>query len=192
MQPRQIAREIAVLSMSQLPANPEKLSAQQLSSMVLAVIRTLTDEAQEALKTAADELKRSSDRLLSSETRASDIQSARAILSDAVEITQTAINRVGTAISLPELLYLSNQQEVRAYSLEILTNVSRRRAEVDQLLTDALEDWQLNRLARIDQDILRVATTEIAYLGVPDKVAINEAVELAKRYSDEEGHRFIN
>ncbi|NEO62999.1 MAG: N utilization substance protein B, partial [Moorea sp. SIO4G2] len=40
--------------------------------------------------------------------------------------------------------------------------------------------------------ILRMAVAEISFLGIPDRVAINEAVELAKRYSDEEGHRFIN
>ncbi|NEO00992.1 MAG: transcription antitermination factor NusB, partial [Moorea sp. SIO3I7] len=52
--------------------------------------------------------------------------------------------------------------------------------------------WQLKRLPRIDRDILRMAVAEISFLGIPDRVAINEAVELAKRYSDEEGHRFIN
>jgi N utilization substance protein B len=52
--------------------------------------------------------------------------------------------------------------------------------------------WQLKRLARIDRDILRLAVVEMDYLGTPDKVAINEAVELAKRYSDEDSYRFIN
>lgn len=192
MQPRQIARELAALSLSQLPSNTEKLATQQLSSMILAVVRTLTSEVQESLEAASAELKRSSDRLLTSETRASDVQSARAMLQDAVDITQAAINKIGTSLSMPEFIFLSNQQEVRAYALEILTNITRRRNEIDQLLTEALEDWQLSRLPRIDQDILRVAVVEIEYLGVPQRVAINEAVELAKRYSDEEGYRFIN
>lgn len=60
------------------------------------------------------------------------------------------------------------------------------------MLTDALVDWQLSRLATIDRDILRIAVTEIVYLAVPQRIAINEAVELAKRYSSEDGHRFIN
>jgi N utilization substance protein B len=59
-------------------------------------------------------------------------------------------------------------------------------------LTQALQDWQLNRLAHIDRDILRISVAEMTFLGIPDRVAINEAVELAKRYSDDEGHRFIN
>ena len=52
--------------------------------------------------------------------------------------------------------------------------------------------WQLDRLARVDRDILRIAVTEMMYLGLRLEYAINEAVELAKRYSDEEGYKFIN
>lgn len=192
MEPRRIARELALLSVSQLPANTERLATQQLSGMVLAAIRTLSSEAQEALETAVAEIKRSSDRLLTSETRAADVQSARAMLNDAIELTQTAINRVGSAMSLPEFIYLANQQEVRAYALEILSTVSRRRNDIDQILEQALVDWQLNRLPRIDRDILRIAVAEIEFLGLSEKFAINEAVELAKRYSDEEGYKFIN
>ncbi|MBD0302173.1 MAG: transcription antitermination factor NusB, partial [Tolypothrix sp. T3-bin4] len=58
--------------------------------------------------------------------------------------------------------------------------------------SDALVDWQVTRLAQIDLDILRIAVAEMEFLEVPDKVTIDEAVELAKRYSGEDGHRFIN
>jgi len=192
MQPRRIARELALLSLSQLPTSPEKLSEQQPSDVMLAAVRTLTSEAQESLETAAAELKRSSDRLLTSETRASDVQSARAMVSEAIELTEAAINRLGSAIELPEFIQLANQKEVRSYSLSLITTVNARRPEIDEILTQALLDWQLNRLPRIDRDLLRIAVAEIKYLGIPEKVAINEAVELAKRYSDEEGRRFIN
>ncbi len=192
MQPRRISRELALLSLSQLPANPERLETQQLSNVVLAAIRTLTGEAQEALETAASELKRSSDRLLNSETRAPDLQSARAMVSEAIEVTEKAINRLGHAIELPEFIQQANQQDVRTYALEILSMVNRRRTEIDETLSDALLDWQLNRVPRIDRDILRIAVTEMVFLGLPERIAINEAVELAKRYSDDEGHRFIN
>ncbi|HAJ63282.1 MAG TPA: N utilization substance protein B, partial [Cyanobacteria bacterium UBA8543] len=70
MQPRRIARELALLSLSQMPNAPERLDAQQLNNLVLASVRTLTGEIHEALETAAAELKRGSERLLSSETRA--------------------------------------------------------------------------------------------------------------------------
>ncbi len=88
MQPRRIARELTLLSLSQLPNTPERLDSQQLTNLVLAAVRTLTSEIQEALETAAAELRRGSDRLLTSETRASDVQSAKAMVSDAIELTQ--------------------------------------------------------------------------------------------------------
>jgi N utilization substance protein B len=192
MQPRSLARELALLTISQLPASPEKLAKEQMYNIMLAAIRALGHEVQEALENAAVELKRGSDRLLSSETRANDVQSARAMVNEAIELTQNAINRVGTAVELPEFIYLANQQQVRDYALEIISTVNRQRTEIDELLSAALVDWQLNRLARLDRDILRIAVTEILFLDAPKKVAINEAVDLAKRYSDEEGKRFIN
>jgi N utilization substance protein B len=192
MQARRIARELALLSISQLPAKQERLQAQQLQSIVLAAVRTLTTELHDLLETASAELKRSSDRLLSSETRSTDLQSAKVMVNESIDLTQTAINRLGAAVELPEFIQLANQQEVRAYAMELLSNVQTHREEIDRRLGEAIVSWQVNRLPRIDRDILRIALTEMLFLGVPDRIAINEAVELAKRYSGEEGYRFIN
>lgn len=193
-QPRRVARELALLTLSQLPNSPEKLQNQQISNLLLAAIRTLTAEMQDSLSTASAELQRASDRLLNSETRAGDVQTARAMVEEAITLTQTAINRVGTIQDLPELLQLANQPDfdVRRYALKIVSTVNEKRKEIDKYLEQSLVDWQLNRLARIDRDILRIAMAEILYLGFEQSGAINEAVELAKRYSGDEGHRFIN
>jgi N utilization substance protein B len=192
MQARRIARELALLSISQLPATQENLDAQSLQNVVVAAVRTLTTEAEDALETAAAELKQSNDRLLKSQTRAADVQSARTMVSEAIALAQTAINRLGGAIEIPETIQLANQNDVRSYALEIVRTLKANRDEIDELLTEALVDWQLSRLANVDRDILRIAVTEMVYLGIPDRIAVNEAVELAKRYSGEDGHRFIN
>lgn len=192
MQARRIARELALLSLSQLPANPEQINAQQMQSLVLAAIRTLTTEARETLELAVSELERGSDRLLSSETRAPEVLSARAMTREAIDLTQTAINRIGTALELPEFIQLANQQDVRDYALELLRSIKTHQPAIDQLLTVSMVDWQLKRLLRLDQDILRIAVCEILYIGIPDRVAINEAVELSKKYGDDDSHRFIN
>jgi N utilization substance protein B len=191
MQARRIARELALLSVSQLPAR-ERLETQDLQAIVVAAVRTLTSEAQDALETAAAELQQGNARLLNSQTRATDVNTARAMVTEAIELTQAAINRLGVALEVPEFIQLTNQKEVRAYALELISTLRANQAEVDELLSQALVDWQLSRLAVIDRDILRIAVTEIRYIGIPDRVAINEAVELAKRYSGEDGHRFIN
>jgi N utilization substance protein B len=114
------------------------------------------------------------------------------MVQEAIDLAQAAINRIGLALEIPEFIQLANQTEVRAYTMELLTQVKANQVQTDQLIERSLVDWQMSRLARIDRDILRLAVTEFWFLGIPEQVAINEAIELAKRYSSEDGHRFIN
>jgi N utilization substance protein B len=198
MKARSIARELALLSLSQLPNSSEKLESQQLSNLLVAAVRTLTTEVEDALETASGEIQRANDRLLTSETRTSDVQTARAMLQEGIQLTQSAINRLATVMQFPETIQSATAAEpnfdVRRYALTLVNTVNQNRAEIDGILEQALVDWQLNRLARIDRDILRIAVAEIEFLGFQDRisVAINEAVELAKRYSGDEGYKFIN
>lgn len=194
-QPRRVARELSLLSLSQLSrkdTKPETLEQGDLEALLLAATRTLSGEVHEILETASAELSRSHERLLNSEIRASNLNSAKAMLEEAMTLTETVINRLALAVDLPETLQLAGQMEVRKFALELIGTVCRRRQQIDEQLQEAMVDWQLSRLAKIDQDILRLAIAELDYLGVPQKVAINEAVELAKRYSGQDGHRFIN
>ncbi len=191
--PQQIARELALLSLSQLPINAKKLTEEHLPKLVLATVRTLRSEVQDSLDNAAAELQRSNDRLLTSETRASDLNSARTMLKEAIECTQTAINQLGAAVEFPELIQLANQdREVGRYAIQLVKLVNEERTAIDERIGSALVDWQVSRLAQIDKDILRIAVGEMLFLGLPDSVVINEAVLLAKRYSGDDGHRFIN
>jgi N utilization substance protein B len=107
-------------------------------------------------------------------------------------VSQAAINRVGVAIEFPEFLQLTNKEQVRQYATELIVTVNDYRQEIEAEIENVLVGWQLSRLPKIDRDILRISVAEILYLQVPEKVAINESVELAKRYSDEDGFRFIN
>lgn len=191
MQARRIARELALLGLSQLP-DVRRLENIDLEDLMLSAVRTLSVEAKEALESAADELNRSSNRLIDSQTRASDVDGARVMVEDAIANTQNAINRLGSAMELPEFIQMSNRQAVRAFALELLSNTVKNLQEIDAVLSKSMVGWNLKRIARIDRDILRLAVVEINYLGTPDRVAINESVELAKRYSGEEGYRFIN
>jgi len=192
IQVRRTARELALLSLSQLSSSPEQLGTEALKGMVISAAQALASEARDILETAADELRRGNDRLLNSQIGASDLQSARAMVADAVGLTQTAINRIGEALELPTLIQLASQTETQNYAIALLRAISSHRCAIEQTLEEAMVNWQLSRLPRLDQDILRLAVGEILYLEVPEQVAINEAVELAKRYSDEPGRRLIN
>lgn len=192
MQPRRTARELALLCASQAPSDPSKLNEQSLQDFVVTAVRTLSLEVRDAIEMASAELERGSDRLLSSETRTADFNSSRAMVKDAIALTQAAINRLGIALEMPEFVQLGKQPDVRDYAIQLLSVMRRNQDTIDQMLNTAMVDWQLHRLAKIDQDILRIAVAEFLFLGIPKKIAINEAVELAKRYSEEDGHRFIN
>ena len=64
---------------------------------------------------------------------------------------------------------------------------------IDMILSDVAEGWRLNRMGKAELTILRIATYEIRYdEDVPDKVAINEAVELAKKYGNDASSGFVN
>jgi transcription antitermination protein NusB len=193
MQPRRIARELALLSASQMSSNnATKLSQQEIQSFILTAVRTLVGEVKDALEAASLELRRSSDRLDKSKVFAADIQSAQAMLTDSLELAQAAINRLGTAVDLPELIQLANQHVVQDYALTMVQALNERAQEIDEILETSLVDWQLTRVAQVDRMILKIAVAEIHFLDVPERVAINEAVELAKRYSTEDGHKFVN
>ena len=202
MQARRMARELALLGLSQLSDKPGRVAPQSLGSqaqeshdfekLLLSAIQTLTAEAKDALETASDELKQGNQQLVDSGTRASDVEKGRAMVEAAIALTQTAINRLAHAVELPEFIRLSNQSEIEAFALELISHAAKYQTQVDALLDEAMVAWNLKRLPRIDRDILRLAVVEMNYLGTPDKVAINEAVELAKRYSDDDGFRFIN
>ena len=79
------------------------------------------------------------------------------------------------------------------YFNNIVDGVFRLREQLDDIYSIYLKNWNLSRVARIDQTILRIATYEITYIDdVPFNVSVSEAVVLAKKYSTEESRAFIN
>ena len=199
LKPQTIARELALLALPQLSKAQQKLAQVQprqlqltLEEMMGKAISTLREETEEALEAATAELQRSNDRLLNSQTRASDVESARLMTTEAIKLVQTAIDRLRDGLEMPELINHFNRPDVRSYALQLLVKTTEETADIDILLSKSLVDWQLGRLPKIDRDILRLAVAEIVYLGLEERIAINEAIELAKRYSDDQGRKLIN
>ncbi len=81
----------------------------------------------------------------------------------------------------------------QAYIEDVLNGIEDNQEEIDESIQEFSVDWTLDRMAKVDLTILRLATYEILFReDVPGSVAINEAVELAGKYSDPAGGRFIN
>jgi transcription antitermination factor NusB len=84
-------------------------------------------------------------------------------------------------------------QQAVPRALELAEGVAGARAEIDGMLQQYLTGWQMDRLSRVDRQILRLAAYEIVWRDdVPPKAAVNEAIELAKHFGTEESGKFVN
>ncbi|MCR4944046.1 MAG: transcription antitermination factor NusB [Clostridium sp.] len=79
------------------------------------------------------------------------------------------------------------------YIKEVLYGIESKKEELDSIIKDNLQNWKIERIAKINLTILRLAVLEMKYIeDVPSKVALNEALELTKKYSDEKSVSFVN
>lgn len=81
----------------------------------------------------------------------------------------------------------------KAYIKDAIQTIIDNMKTIDSYIKDNIEGWKLNRLARVDLSTLRIAIYEILFRkDIPVEVSINEAIEIAKKYSTEESSKFIN
>ncbi|MEL6468919.1 MAG: transcription antitermination factor NusB [Cyanobacteria bacterium J06623_4] len=145
-----------------------------------------------ALESAAETIELA-DRLMAEHLqKTAKIGEVRSHIQTSIQSVKQAIADFQQTLSDTRLSNLLDQDTVRSYACDLLASWIQHWRSIDQQLDSAMEKWNIRRLARVDRDILRLAMAEIVYLNVPKKVAIDEAIEMAKRYSDEEGYRFIN
>ncbi len=76
----------------------------------------------------------------------------------------------------------------------IVNGVKKHKKEIDEIITQCAPDWPLDKISKIDLVILRIAIFEVLYgqAKVPDKVAIDEAIELAKEFGNDTSSKFVN
>ena len=105
-------------------------------------------------------------------------------------------DRTDLALSDDEKQAIENNKrdpEVRAYTEKLARGTLERLESIDQIIERFAENWELGRMACVDRNILRLSTFEMLHIDeIPIKVAINEAVELAKRYGEEDSSKFVN
>ena len=86
-----------------------------------------------------------------------------------------------------------HQDDIVDYTRILLSGIKRERNNLDRYIAEASEHWKISRITYVDKNILRVAVFEMLYsLEVPPKVAIDEALELAKKFGSEDSKDFIN
>ena len=81
----------------------------------------------------------------------------------------------------------------RPYAIELLEKTIKNKEQIDELISTAAVNWRLPRIAVADRNVLRLAVCEMLFIeDIPDEVAINEAVEIAKRFGGDDSPSFIN
>ena len=87
----------------------------------------------------------------------------------------------------------NNSEEEKEYIQMIVNGVKENIKKIDDIILSKLKNWSLDRIAKIDLAILRLAIYEVLYVdSIPDKVSANEAVELAKTYGNNDSKSFVN
>jgi transcription antitermination factor NusB len=83
--------------------------------------------------------------------------------------------------------------ETVRFALRLVEGVHKHRADLDRVIQGVAQNWNISRMAVVDRNVLRLATYELLHCrDIPPKVAINEAIELGKRYSTQNSGAFIN
>ncbi|MBS1106426.1 MAG: nusB [Deltaproteobacteria bacterium] len=100
------------------------------------------------------------------------------------ETVDAALAAVAAHFELPE--------GARAYARELVLGVARHRDAIDRMLAGHATNWRIERMAAVDRNVLRVAAYEMGWAGVPSSVAIDEAVELARRFGADPSPAFVN
>lgn len=86
-----------------------------------------------------------------------------------------------------------SEAEVREFAEKIISGVIEHKQDIDKVISEAAQNWEISRMAVVDRNILRLTTYELLYReDIPPKVSINEAIEIAKKYGDQDSGKFVN
>lgn len=115
----------------------------------------------------------------------------------AVQLSYQMLINKESAEEVIESLIENYEEDLNELDLEyikrIITGIDEKKNELDAIIEKYLVNWKFNRISKVNISILRMAIFEMLYMDdIPEKVAINEAIELAKVFSDEKSVSFIN
>ena len=113
-------------------------------------------------------------------------------LKKSLQKIETIMNTLSGILDYPKLIVSSGQIDVREEVNKRIHKIINHLEIIDSDIDKAMDGWRLKRLPRIDRDILRLAYVDINFLETPLAVACDEAVNLANKYSDVKGRKFIN
>ena len=206
MQARRASRELAFILFSQFDKKFPDFTKESLDDIIVKSVRVL-------LSSASDDLKVSLGALLDMKNRVEDYEAEHETnLNRPIDASNIPVPFVLTSdmtgridemidvaekallgLEIAEFVTLDSQEQVKEYTAKIVKNYCANNESIDKTIEKYSKGWDFDRLVKMDKDILRIAISELMYVGdTPMKVVVDEAVELAKKYSTDDSAAFIN
>lgn len=206
MQARRAARELALILFSQLDKKVKNYTKEDFEDILLKSVRILTNNASDDLKLTVGSLLATKDFIENYETD-SEENTQRPIgvqnIPVPIPMTSDMVGRIDemieiaekafVALEIAEFATLESKNEVKDYAVSIAEKFQENADFIDAEIQKFAKGWDIERLVKMDKDILRIAIIELLYVkDAPMKVIVDEALELAKKYSTDESSSFIN
>ena len=193
---RSLARELSLISLGLIKDKGDlKLNKFQIEEIFESAMDFLINHCRDELDICESDLENASQKILDSELQEgveSSFSNVRDELKKSLKKVETVMNTLSVILDFPKLVVSSGQLEIREDVNQRISKVINNLRTIDSDIDKVMEGWRLNRLPRIDRDILRLAYVDINLLNTPLAVACDEAVNLANKYSDMQGRKFIN
>ena len=193
---RSLSRELTLISLSLIKDKGEfKLNTLEIEEIFDSALDSLINYCRDELDNCESELENASQKILDSELQEgvdSSLSNVREELKKSLKKIETVMNTLSVTLDFPKMIVSSEQVDIRDDVNRRITKIINNLTIIDSDIDQVMEGWRLSRLPRIDRDILRLAYVDINFLNTPVAVACDEAVNLANKYSDIQGRKFIN
>ena len=193
---RSLSRELSLISLGLIKDKGDfKLNNFQIEEVFESALDSLINHCREELDNCESELENASQKILDSELQEgvdSSYSKVRDELKKSLIKIESVMNTLSVTLDFPKLIVSSGQIDIREDVNQRICNIINNLKSIDSDIDQVMDGWRLKRLPRIDRDILRLAYVDINFFNTPVAVACDEAVNLANKYSDSQGRKFIN
>ena len=193
---RSIARELSLISLGLIKDKGDcRLNKSQIEQIFESALDSLINHCRDELDNCESDLENASQKILDSELQEginSSFSNIRDDLKKSLTKIEIVMNTLSVTLDYPKLIISSGQINIREDVSQRIYKTINNLTVIDSDIDQAMDGWRLKRLPRIDRDILRLAYVDINFLSTPVAVACDEAVNLANKYSDLQGRKFIN
>jgi len=196
MHNRSLSRELSLISLGLIKDKGDfKLNKFQIEEIFESALDSLINHCREELDNCESELENASQKILDSELQEGinfSFANVREDLKKSLTKIETVMNTLSETLDFPKLIISGGQIHIRDDVNQRIQKTLDNLLTIDSEIDQVMDGWRLKRLPRIDRDILRLAYVDINFLSTPVAVACDEAVNLANKYSDTQGRKFIN